>query len=376
MHVSPSNCPSNTSKTLSHSPIHQSVSCAVHLREDAFSDAMTVRTRNFDSQFLRWAFFSIVNFVQSGRAPSFRRCFALVSSSSSSLSTSSPAIAMSSSSSHLKGKLRDIWESYEDYRDNYSLRRWCLMAILIVALTLNALATLPVVLEDMFGSNDESAAVYAVASRSRSSQQDWDWDTWDWESDKYSTSAQFIHLTVWRNILHPAYTDNDYPELLPLPSPLAQTTLTVEKSMHYQMNGSQAEAEWSTALPNGGGVFWLPVTAESVDDKRPFTVTMFHQIKCLDIVRRAILQRAQQVNLQVTTPADQDSELAQDATECIAYLRQMTLCASDTTIEPQSVRAWEEDGITAVDGYDVMHVCRDWSVVWDAAEATRNSARR
>lgn len=134
------------------------------------------------------------------------------------------------------------------------------------------------------------------------------------------------------------------------------------------MNNSESAAEWTSTLPSGQGIFLL-----GPNHDRPFTISMFHQIRCLDIIRKAIIGFEGGSKQDGRRGADAMATEA-DARQCIGYIRQMVLCASDTTLEPQSIRALEEDGVTAVDGYDVTHVCRDWSAVYDMAE--KNFAQR
>ncbi|KAF7297366.1 hypothetical protein MIND_00970100 [Mycena indigotica] len=59
--------------------------------------------------------------------------------------------------------------------------------------------------------------------------------------------------------------------------PLVQ--MSVEDTVNYQLNDSLADAQWASLTPNNGIVY---VGAE----KSPYLLSLFHQLKCLDIIRR------------------------------------------------------------------------------------------
>lgn len=151
-----------------------------------------------------------------------------------------------------------------------------------------------------------------------------------------------------------AYIDDDYPDILQIPHPgLPFVTLRVEDSEHYLITASEntstpedklfVNAEWESLFPRGDG-FIRPAA-----HGRQFTVSMFHQLHCINNIRLALAR--QPVRLY-------------HVHHCMNYLRQMILCASNMRLEPLSRRLKEKSNLTAVDGLGLTHVCRDWSTVY------------
>ncbi|KAI0318246.1 hypothetical protein OF83DRAFT_1171268 [Amylostereum chailletii] len=146
-----------------------------------------------------------------------------------------------------------------------------------------------------------------------------------------------------------SYTGKDYPQAWQLD--LDTVHMSLEDSVHYSIDTPAGDAEWAALLPTGGAVIHLG------PDQRPFTVSMFHELRCLDIVRRNI----------VDFYADESPEakIAQPklTRHCMNYIRQMILCRADMRLE--SVRAPYGHRMTVS---EVTHTCRDWTQVVEAAE--------
>lgn len=145
------------------------------------------------------------------------------------------------------------------------------------------------------------------------------------------------------------YRENDFPAELPIPASKREwaVEMLVEDSLHYPMSGPLADEEWSTVMPATGPVLALGA------QKRPFTVSMLHELHCLDVLRRTMVARA--------GPSE-------EARACMNYVRQMVMCRADLTLE--NVRGpWG--------GHDVdqtaAHVCRDWSAVYNAIEQVQRA---
>ncbi|KAJ7486858.1 hypothetical protein FB451DRAFT_774401 [Mycena latifolia] len=107
---------------------------------------------------------------------------------------------------------------------------------------------------------------------------------------------------------------------------------------HYQFNSPDAEAEYESLVPTGGHVVHVL--------GRPYTVALFHQMKCLDIIRRQYLEN---------TP-----DISPLTRHCLLYLRETIICQSNPRLE--SVRNTVG---SANRRYDA--VCRDWTLVYDEA---------
>lgn len=127
-------------------------------------------------------------------------------------------------------------------------------------------------------------------------------------------------------------------------------TLFTEETVHYPINGTLAELEWASLVPEGnhGIVIMGP-------DARPYAVGMFHTLHCLDRIRKAI----------VGSP---ETAMARyHAHHCFNYVRQMVLCAANTRLNP--INHVLPSGKQASDGIGLMYECRDWHKVYEAFEA-------
>ncbi|CAL1697314.1 unnamed protein product [Somion occarium] len=162
---------------------------------------------------------------------------------------------------------------------------------------------------------------------------------------------RFPSLT-WVKPLRREYTyrGNDYPQTWPIPE-LELVHMAHEDSVHYSIDTPIGIGEWNATLPSGGVLLRLGTTFE------PFTLSMFHQLRCLNIVREVI------VDLYADDTPDAKTTKPELARHCMNYIRQMVLCRADMRLE--SVRAPKGHQMTVS---DVTHTCRDWTTVYDAAE--------
>ena len=124
-----------------------------------------------------------------------------------------------------------------------------------------------------------------------------------------------------------------------------------ENTVHYTFNTRYADEEWNTTLPSGGTLLHLG------PDLKPFTLGMFHEIRCLNIIRKTLAA------YYADESEDSHIQNPQLAHHCMNYLRQMVLCRRSLRL--QSVRASRGNHVTA---WDVTDTCLDWTMVYDAAE--------
>ncbi|KAI0649019.1 hypothetical protein C8Q79DRAFT_1007594 [Trametes meyenii] len=154
-----------------------------------------------------------------------------------------------------------------------------------------------------------------------------------------------------RSRLSYSYRHSDFPHTWPLP-PLPTVYLSHEDNAHYALHTVLGMAEWNATLPRGGAILRLG------PDFRPFTLSMFHQLRCLNILRGVFVELYGSSHSDTVGPEDQRM-----AGHCMNYLRQMVLCRADTRLE--SVRAAGGAQLTVS---DITHTCRDWIAVYKAAE--------
>jgi hypothetical protein len=132
--------------------------------------------------------------------------------------------------------------------------------------------------------------------------------------------------------------------------------MVLEDSRHYSLNGSDADAEWQSIYPGGqlGFIHLGP-------DKRFFSLSLYHQIHCLNSLRQTILNRGHQHRDAGEGVAKRDVE---HSAHCLNYLRQTIMCNADLTLEPEIILGSEDVG----EGLATVHVCKDWSKVHEYAK--------
>ncbi|TFK47281.1 hypothetical protein OE88DRAFT_1665975 [Heliocybe sulcata] len=124
--------------------------------------------------------------------------------------------------------------------------------------------------------------------------------------------------------------------------------MTYEETARYPILGPGADAMWTSLIPetNRGYV-------RLGSDRRVFVVAMFHQLHCLDEIRRSL------VDLERASPSAHFHH-------CMNYLRQHFLCKADTTLEPYDSTQAGMWGQGSIAGF--TRECRDWSAVHEAVE--------
>lgn len=106
---------------------------------------------------------------------------------------------------------------------------------------------------------------------------------------------------------------------------------------HYGISEPEADNKWNALTPNNGIIYL-------VAEKQPFTLSMFHQMWCLDIICKSIR------DLTTKRPSELDRH-------CLNYLQQMVLCSSATEINLFA-------GPSGKIPLPSMHTCNNWSMVY------------
>jgi Mycotoxin biosynthesis protein UstYa len=128
----------------------------------------------------------------------------------------------------------------------------------------------------------------------------------------------------------------------------APILMEMQNTVNYQLNGSDADAQWKRLVPSGGGIVRLG------SDAAPFMVSTFHQLRCLDIIRKAYVRDAQ-AGRPNPTPL---------TSHCLNYIRQMILCRGNSRLE----RIVQPDTAHTVQLRDPQ-TCQDWRSLYAQAEA-------
>ena len=153
--------------------------------------------------------------------------------------------------------------------------------------------------------------------------------------------------------------EHNLPSWLKKPLPIAH--LPMENTVHYDLGTDLGILEWNNATlpgPNYDGVVWLTMKG---GERKPFTFALFHQLRCLNIIRETLMAHPDQ-------PHTKPNRIA---VHCMNYIRQMVLCRADLALESGRHPLGPNTVVS-----DVTHVCRDWSVIWDEAEGNDSYHRK
>ena len=144
------------------------------------------------------------------------------------------------------------------------------------------------------------------------------------------------------NFFLAAYLGDDYPRewMSHIGPPVSAFITPAADVRHYGVAEPEADDEWNALTPNNG-IIYLGA------GKRPFSLAMFHQLRCLDIIRKSIRDRTSK------EPSELDGH-------CLNYLRQMVLCSSRTEVDPVA-------GSNGNQPIYSMRTCNNWSAVYSKA---------
>ncbi|KAG0700583.1 hypothetical protein DFH29DRAFT_931313 [Suillus ampliporus] len=145
-----------------------------------------------------------------------------------------------------------------------------------------------------------------------------------------------------------SFEGDDFPRLLPLPQ-ACPVSVAFEESVHYQINTEDGRAEWASLTP-GSGLVYLG------EQHHPFSISMFHQLRCLDIIREDL------------TGTISNAALSR---HCLNYLRQMVMCRGDAQLE--NVLGLSEENPSEALVRPGTYMCNNWNFVLE--EVKKNQAR-
>jgi hypothetical protein len=150
-----------------------------------------------------------------------------------------------------------------------------------------------------------------------------------------------VHNTKAPTTFGPAYTW-DLGKLPPV-------MMDVQNTVNYQLNGSYADKQWDQLVPghsrDKGNI--------RLGSDRKYMLSMFHQLQCLDITRRAYVDGAE----------GRDSVRSSLTRHCLNYIRQMVMCRAESKLE----RVIDPDGAHAVQVREPQK-CLNWRVVYGRVE--------
>jgi hypothetical protein len=149
--------------------------------------------------------------------------------------------------------------------------------------------------------------------------------------------------------------------------PPGEVYMKMEESDSFPVTGAASDKDWVSLAGRSFGYVRLgpveeaqnilPIESESnsttrFKPKRMLVITSFHELHCLRMLNAAFEKKW----------ALQEAHIK----HCLGYLRNGALCDSDLTLEPAG---WEQrySSQTGEGGDSVIHICRDWKQVHQAA---------
>ncbi|KZT04285.1 uncharacterized protein LAESUDRAFT_728090 [Laetiporus sulphureus 93-53] len=156
----------------------------------------------------------------------------------------------------------------------------------------------------------------------------------------------WLKTLMWEVTREYTYLGDDYPEAWPIEIP--NVLMASDNSMHFQLDTPDGIAEWSSIVPGESGLLHLG------PHRQPFTVSMFHQLRCLNVIREELL---------FDRDKDDESARSELARHCLNYVKQMVLCRGDLQLEPFLAPS----NTAPIDLYGTYE-CRDWGAVYKEIE--------
>ena len=127
----------------------------------------------------------------------------------------------------------------------------------------------------------------------------------------------------------------------------------VDNSAHYKLDTAEGAEEFFKLMPRGGHLVHI---ADENEIPSTYTVSMFHQLRCLDVLRQEY----------IIEPPQPPSRLSE---HCMNYLRQTFWCHPNLRLESMRYPPYIENHAPAgatTQGYDTL--CHDWRAVYEEAE--------
>ncbi|KAI0684494.1 hypothetical protein BC835DRAFT_635479 [Cytidiella melzeri] len=174
---------------------------------------------------------------------------------------------------------------------------------------------------------------------------------------------QSMQVVLHPNLIEHTYRNDDHHNALPVH--LKETVLEVEW-LDDEVYGLYADDDWKSLFPGDAGFVSLgtpPTQSEKQSftsswDQNVFGISFYHQLHCLDVFRYSYVA----AKAHAISPHVNETGLDHHMNHCLNYMRQMVLCASDTTLlhttelSPTNPRG--RYGATVIGS---LHRCRDWT---------------
>ena len=126
-----------------------------------------------------------------------------------------------------------------------------------------------------------------------------------------------------------------------------EVALEFDSWTRYKLDSAE---QWTPLFPEGGII-------HLGEPRIPYTVSMMHQLRCLDVVRDQLTRRKGERDIEPTR-------------HCLNYLRQMVLCRGDLQFDPIQY----PHQVNALHPHAIRR-CKDWGAVYDAVRKNQREYR-
>ncbi|KJA18985.1 hypothetical protein HYPSUDRAFT_144239, partial [Hypholoma sublateritium FD-334 SS-4] len=142
------------------------------------------------------------------------------------------------------------------------------------------------------------------------------------------------------------FRGNDYPRTWAIGKEVQEQVLTpFESSVHFNFRAEMANATWDSQFPRNG-LIRLGAHQEI------FSISMFHQLRCISLIRSDIFQLHSSNYTTAINPL---------SGHCLNYLRQMVLCRADIDLEHLTLIH-----IPITELQPNEHRCTNWKLIYQA----------
>lgn len=141
-----------------------------------------------------------------------------------------------------------------------------------------------------------------------------------------------------------AFLGDDYPRIWNVKNRIQEQVATpFENSAHFAFNTVISDAEWDSQVPRRGLI-------QLGKYNQTFSISMFHQLRCISLIRTDITQRR---------ASNYTTSISPLTGHCLNYLRQMALCRADADLESVLLMPNPE----AQPG---TYRCTNWNLIYEA----------
>ncbi|KJA25157.1 hypothetical protein HYPSUDRAFT_161330 [Hypholoma sublateritium FD-334 SS-4] len=141
-----------------------------------------------------------------------------------------------------------------------------------------------------------------------------------------------------------SFLGDDYPQIWTINHGIQEQVATpFENSVHFTFDSVMSEAEWESQVPHRGLI-------QLGKYRQTFSISMFHQLRCISLVRSDIIKRRS---------SNYTTNISPLTGHCLNYLRQMALCRADIDLESVLL-------VPNPEAHPSKYRCTNWNLIYEA----------